>query len=38
MLHNYSERYETRDEELGYLELRDRIRNEVTGALPKKNG
>lgn len=36
MLHNYSERYETPDEELGYSELRDRIRNEVTSALPKK--
>ena|SRR5215207_7294918 len=36
MLANLPVKYDRPDEELSYTELRDRIRNEVTNALPKK--
>src|ERR687884_762139 len=32
----FSQHYEIPDEKLSYSELKDRIREEVTGALPKK--
>jgi hypothetical protein len=35
-IHKLSQDYEIPDEKLSYSELRDRIREKVTGALPKK--
>jgi hypothetical protein len=35
-LDKFSQHYEIPDEKLSYYELKDRIREEVAGALPKK--
>jgi len=35
-INKFSQHYEIPDEKLSYSELKDRIREEVAGALPKK--